>query len=183
MSRSKRSMRRRDAVALAFVAACVAAQTWARRRPRRRSTRNTRADQAVPAGSAHHDRAGRSPAGVATVPSPLKFLGRIVGTPGELTYAKDIHRYYEALAKAAPTRAKYWKIGTTEEGRDIVAARDRRRSDDREPRQVQGRRSASSPIRARRPRRSAQQLHHDGEADLLDHERHALAGEPAAPRC
>src|SRR5713101_6026825 len=28
-----------------------------------------------------------------TVPSPLKFLGRAVGTPGELTYAKDIYRY------------------------------------------------------------------------------------------
>src|SRR2546425_10582977 len=55
----------------------------------------------------------------ATVPTPLKFLGRAVGTPGELTYAKDIYRYYEALAKASP-RAKYWKIGTTEEGRDIV---------------------------------------------------------------
>jgi hypothetical protein len=55
-----------------------------------------------------------------TVPSPLKFLGRYVGQPGELTYAKDIYRYYEALAKAAPTRAKYWKVGTTEEGRDIV---------------------------------------------------------------
>src|SRR5262245_39547151 len=37
-----------------------------------------------------------------TVPTPLKFLGRAVGTPGELTYAKDIHRYYEALAKASP---------------------------------------------------------------------------------
>lgn len=56
----------------------------------------------------------------ATVPSPLKFLGRVVGQPGELTYAKDIHRYYEALAKASP-RARYWKIGTTEEGRDLVA--------------------------------------------------------------
>ena len=55
-----------------------------------------------------------------TVPSPLKFLGRAVGTPGELTYARDIYRYYEALAKAAPGRAKYWKVGTTEEGRDIV---------------------------------------------------------------
>src|SRR5579871_6779678 len=54
-----------------------------------------------------------------TVPSPLKFLGRIPGTPGELTYAKDIHRYYQALAAASP-RAKYWKLGTTEEGRDIV---------------------------------------------------------------
>jgi hypothetical protein len=54
-----------------------------------------------------------------TVPTPLKFFGRAVGTPSELTYAKDIHRYYEALAKASP-RAKYLKIGTTEEGRDIV---------------------------------------------------------------
>src|SRR3954447_21709008 len=54
-----------------------------------------------------------------TVPSPLKFLGRIPGKPGELTYAKDIHRYYEALAKASP-RAKFWKIGQTEEGRDQV---------------------------------------------------------------
>jgi hypothetical protein len=55
-----------------------------------------------------------------TVPSPLKFLGRAVGAPGELTYAKDIYRYYEALAKAAPARARYFKVGTTEEGRDIV---------------------------------------------------------------
>src|SRR5215469_8496274 len=54
-----------------------------------------------------------------TVPSPLKFLGRIPGTPGELTYSKDIYRYYEALAKASP-RAKFWKIGQTEEGRDQV---------------------------------------------------------------
>jgi len=37
----------------------------------------------------------------ATVPTPLKFLGRIVGTPGELTHAKDIHRYLDAIAKAA----------------------------------------------------------------------------------
>jgi hypothetical protein len=54
-----------------------------------------------------------------TVPSPLKFFGRIPGTPGELTYAKDIDRYYDALAKASP-RARFWKIGQTEEGRDIV---------------------------------------------------------------
>src|ERR1700732_4187872 len=54
-----------------------------------------------------------------TVPSPLKFLGRIPGKPGELTYSKDINRYYDALAKASP-RAKLWKLGTSEEGRDIV---------------------------------------------------------------
>jgi len=55
-----------------------------------------------------------------TVPSPLKFFGRAVGTPGELTYAKDIHRYYETLATVSH-RARFWKIGTTEEGRAIVA--------------------------------------------------------------
>jgi hypothetical protein len=54
-----------------------------------------------------------------TVPTPLKFFGRIVGTPGELTYAKDIHRYFDALQKASP-RAKVWTIGQTEEGRDMV---------------------------------------------------------------
>ncbi len=54
-----------------------------------------------------------------TVPTPLKFLGRIVGTPGELTYAKDIQRYYEALDQAS-ARVTMWKIGQSEEGRDIV---------------------------------------------------------------
>lgn len=56
----------------------------------------------------------------ATVPTPLKFHGRIIGTPGELTYAKDIHRYMDALANASP-RAKYWTIGKSEEGRDMAA--------------------------------------------------------------
>src|SRR5438067_12691227 len=54
-----------------------------------------------------------------TVPTPLKFLGRIIGTPGELTHARDIHRYMEAIAKAAP-RARFWTIGKSEEGRDMV---------------------------------------------------------------
>lgn len=55
----------------------------------------------------------------ATVPTPLKFFGRIVGTPGELTYAKDIQRYYEALDQASD-RIKVWTIGKTEEGRDMI---------------------------------------------------------------
>jgi Zinc carboxypeptidase len=54
-----------------------------------------------------------------TVPTPLKFFGRMPGTPGELTYAKDIHRYYEALDKASD-RIAMWKIGKSEEGRDMV---------------------------------------------------------------
>ena len=55
-----------------------------------------------------------------TVPTPLKYLGRYVGQPGELTYAKDIHRYYQELARVSK-RARYWTIGKTEEGRDLVA--------------------------------------------------------------
>jgi len=53
------------------------------------------------------------------VPSPLKFFGRIPGTPGELTYSKDINRYYEELARVSP-RAKFWTVGKSEEGRDQV---------------------------------------------------------------
>src|SRR4030095_127876 len=54
-----------------------------------------------------------------TVATPLKFRGRIVGPPGELTYAKDIHRYFAALDQASP-RVTTWKIGQSEEGRDIL---------------------------------------------------------------
>jgi hypothetical protein len=56
----------------------------------------------------------------ATVPTPLKLLGRIVGTPGELTYAKDIYRYYDAIDKASD-RIAVWRIGKTEEGREMIA--------------------------------------------------------------
>ena len=56
-----------------------------------------------------------------TVPTPLKFLGRVVGQPGEITYAKDIHRYFDAL-DAASDRIKVWRIGKTEEGRDMILA-------------------------------------------------------------
>jgi hypothetical protein len=55
----------------------------------------------------------------ATVPTPLDFLGRIIGTPGELTYAKDIQRYYEAL-DAASDRIAVWNMGKSEEGRDMI---------------------------------------------------------------
>jgi hypothetical protein len=55
----------------------------------------------------------------ATVPSPEKVLGYIVGAPDRLTYAKDVHRYFRELAKASP-RVKVLSIGTTEEGREMV---------------------------------------------------------------
>jgi len=54
-----------------------------------------------------------------TVPTPLDFHGRIVGTPDELTYAGDIHRYLRAIADASP-RATVWSIGETEEGREMI---------------------------------------------------------------
>ncbi len=54
-----------------------------------------------------------------TVPTPLDFHGRIVGTPDELTYAADIHRYFYAIADASP-RASVWSIGKSEEGRDMI---------------------------------------------------------------
>jgi hypothetical protein len=56
----------------------------------------------------------------ATVPSPLKFLGYVPGEPGHLTYHADIVRYYEALEKASP-RVKLFRLGQSEEGRDMVA--------------------------------------------------------------
>src|SRR4051812_16526686 len=56
----------------------------------------------------------------ATVPSPLKFLGYVPGEPGKLTYHADIVRYYEALEKASP-RVKLFRVGKSEEGRDMVA--------------------------------------------------------------
>ena len=56
------------------------------------------------------------------VPTPLSFpgIGRVIGTPGYLTKARDIHRYLEAVAKAAPERARFEVIGKSEEGRDLV---------------------------------------------------------------
>ena len=56
------------------------------------------------------------------VPTPLNFpaVGHISGQPGVLTHAKNIHAYMKAVADAAPTRAKFWTIGQTEEGRDQI---------------------------------------------------------------
>lgn len=54
-----------------------------------------------------------------TVPTPLDFHGRIIGTPDELTYAGDIHRYMRAIADASP-RATVLSIGETEEGREMI---------------------------------------------------------------
>src|SRR5207244_361322 len=36
------------------------------------------------------------------VPSPTKYLGHIVGAPGELTRTEKLYGYYRALAAASP---------------------------------------------------------------------------------
>jgi hypothetical protein len=56
-----------------------------------------------------------------TVPTPLKVLGHIIGQPGELDRSADIYKYFDALDKASP-RVKVWRIGKTEEGRDMIIA-------------------------------------------------------------
>src|SRR5215468_978884 len=56
----------------------------------------------------------------ATVPTPLKHFGHIIGQVGMLDHAADMNKYLQAIAKAAPKRAKFWTIGKTEEGRDMV---------------------------------------------------------------
>ena len=55
----------------------------------------------------------------ATVPTPLKLLGHMPGTPGELTHVADINRYFAALDKASD-RVMMWNIGKSEEGRDMI---------------------------------------------------------------
>jgi hypothetical protein len=55
----------------------------------------------------------------ATVPSPTKFLGHIVGAPGELSRTAQIYGYFRALAKASP-RVRVETVGTSDEGREIL---------------------------------------------------------------
>ena len=52
----------------------------------------------------------------ATVPTPEKILGYVIGTPDKLTHTADIYRYYRALAQATP-RVKVWTTGRSEERR------------------------------------------------------------------
>ncbi|NII09608.1 M14 family zinc carboxypeptidase [Oleiagrimonas sp. C23AA] len=55
-----------------------------------------------------------------TVPTPEQVLGHIAGAPNWLPYSKDVYRYFHALAKASD-RVKVFNIGTTEEGRPMIA--------------------------------------------------------------
>src|SRR6267143_4994844 len=55
-----------------------------------------------------------------TVPTPEAVLGDVAGAPGVLPYAKDVYKYMRMLEKASP-RVKVFSIGTTEEGREMIA--------------------------------------------------------------
>lgn len=54
------------------------------------------------------------------VPTPKAVLGDVAGAPGKLPYAEDVYKYMRMLEKASP-RVKVFSIGTTEEGREMIA--------------------------------------------------------------
>src|SRR5213594_1401483 len=54
------------------------------------------------------------------VPTPQSVIGDVAGAPGKLPYAEDVYRYMRMLEKASP-RVKVFSIGTTEEGREMIA--------------------------------------------------------------
>src|SRR6266487_3380156 len=56
----------------------------------------------------------------ATVPTPEAVLGDVAGAPGKLPYSAEVYRYMRMLEKASP-RVKVFSIGTTEEGREMIA--------------------------------------------------------------
>ena len=54
------------------------------------------------------------------VPAPDAFLHHVIGAPDVLDYTKDINGYFHLLASKSP-RVKVWSIGTSEEGREMLA--------------------------------------------------------------
>ena len=55
-----------------------------------------------------------------TVPTPKVVLGDVAGAPGKLPYSHEVYQYMRMLEKASP-RVKVFSIGTTEEGREMIA--------------------------------------------------------------
>ena len=55
-----------------------------------------------------------------TVPTPKAILGDIAGAAGKLPYSKEVYDYMRLLAKSTP-RVKVYTIGTSEEGREMIA--------------------------------------------------------------
>lgn len=55
-----------------------------------------------------------------TVPTPKAVLGDIAGARNNLPYSKEVYAYMRLLEKSSP-RVKVISIGTTEEGREMIA--------------------------------------------------------------
>src|SRR4029078_8550741 len=55
-----------------------------------------------------------------TVPTPKAVLGDIAGAPNKLPYSEEAYAYMRLLEKSSP-RVKVFSIGTTEEGREMIA--------------------------------------------------------------
>ena len=55
-----------------------------------------------------------------SVPTPKSVLGDVAGAPGKLPYVEEVHRYMRLLEKASP-RVRVFTIGTSEEGREMIA--------------------------------------------------------------
>src|SRR5213080_4674478 len=55
-----------------------------------------------------------------SVPTPAAVLGDIAGAEGKLPYTKEVYDYMRLLAKSTP-RVKVYSIGTSEEGREMLA--------------------------------------------------------------
>ena len=56
----------------------------------------------------------------AKVPTPKAVLGDVAGAPGKLPYVAEVHQYMRLLEKASP-RVRVYSIGTSEEGREMIA--------------------------------------------------------------
>ena len=54
------------------------------------------------------------------IPTPAAVLGDIAGAPNKLPYSKEVYEYMRLLAKATP-RVRVFSIGTSEEGREMIA--------------------------------------------------------------
>ena len=83
-----------------------------------------------------------------TVPTPKAVLGDIAGAPNKLPYSKEVYDYMRLLEKASP-RVKVYSIGTTEEGREMIAVAVASRSAAWRTRRRTRPTSRSSPTRAR----------------------------------
>lgn len=55
-----------------------------------------------------------------TVPTPKVVLGDVAGAPQKLPYSAEVYRYMRLLERAT-SRVKVFSIGTTEEGREMIA--------------------------------------------------------------